>query len=115
MAIKRTTKKKATPGRGVGRAGKHQVAELDLGKVLTIADMEAWQKKLIGIFDLREPVSIKGGDIEKIDSAGLQLLLAIMKEADRAGVEIKWSSASESLRRNAEQLGLGTELRLDAS
>ncbi len=113
MAIKRTTKKKAT--RSGSRGKKSPVVELDLGNSLTIADMEVWQKKLIGIFDLREPVSFKGGGIEKIDSAGLQLLVAVMKEAGQAGVEITWSSASELLRRNAEQLGLGAELNLDAS
>jgi anti-anti-sigma factor len=113
MVTRSTTKKKGVKGRRASRAKKAAVTELDLGKVLTIAQVAEWHQKLTGIFDLRETISLNGGDIEKIDSAGLQLLVALKKEAEAAGVEMRWSAASGLLKRNANQLGLGAMLHLD--
>jgi anti-anti-sigma factor len=115
MATRRTTKKKEVSSRKAGRTEKTAVTELNLGKELTIAKVADWHQKLTGIFDVREPISVDGGDIERIDSTGLQLLVALMKEAEATGVEIKWSAASELLQKNANHLGLSAVLHLDTS
>lgn len=115
MAIRRTSKKKAASGSGKSGAKMAPVTEFDLGKTLTIAQVADWHYKLAGVFDLRESIFLEGGGIEKIDSAGLQLLAALMKEAEEVGVEVRWSAVSKPLRRNADQLGLRSILKLDAS
>jgi anti-anti-sigma factor len=113
MAAKGTTRKKRVGSRRAGKAQEKAVAELDLGKVLTIAQVADWRQKLVGVFDLREPIVVNGGDIEKIDSAGLQLLVALMKEAEATGAKIEWKAASDLLKQNATQLGLNGVLRLE--
>jgi anti-anti-sigma factor len=114
MVTKGITKKKRASSRRAGQKKEKAVAELDLGKVLTISQVADWREKLVGVFDLREPIVINGGDIEKIDSAGLQLLVALMKEADATGAKIEWRAASELLKQNASQLGLDGVLHLEA-
>jgi anti-anti-sigma regulatory factor len=113
MVTRRVGKKKGIRARKTSRAKKAAATELDLGKVLTIAQVEDWHQRLAGIFDLREPISLNGGDIEKIDSAGLQLLVALMKEAEAIGVQVNWGAVSNLLKQNANQLGLGAILRLN--
>jgi anti-anti-sigma regulatory factor len=113
MAARSTSRKKAVGGRGAGKAKKTAATKVDFGKTLTIAQVADWQQKLSGIFDLREPVSLDAGDIEKIDGAGLQLLVALMKEAEAAGVPIEWRACSEVLQQNAIRIGLGHVLHLE--
>ncbi|MEE4246633.1 MAG: STAS domain-containing protein [Kangiellaceae bacterium] len=47
--------------------------------------------------------------VERVDSAGLQLIYAFMKELDQMGTAVSWKQPTESLQTGAKLLGM-TEL-----
>lgn len=59
-----------------------------------------------------ETYNLEGSKIETIDTSGLQLLLALIKSAQKADKTIKWSSTSEQLTTSASKLGLSEMLML---
>ena len=79
---------------------------LDLGTTLTIADITEWHGRFASAFERGSSIEINGAGIAQIDGAGVQLLVAIMKEAVARHVEISWSAVSETLREAVSQLGL---------
>lgn len=58
------------------------------------------------------PVKIDGATVEEIDTAGLQLLLAMINELTSRSVETQWHSPSQVLLQTAATLGMSTALAL---
>ncbi len=83
-----------------------------LGSALTIADVTEWREKITVVFDLTEPIRLEGGEIDQVDGAGIQFLVAVMQEAVSKGIEVSWVGVSEVLQNAAEQLGLSDVLHL---
>ena len=48
--------------------------------------------------------------VEKVDTAGIQLLLAFQQQAENFGQQVEWKAPSEVLKRAAENLGLADRL-----
>ncbi len=86
---------------------------LDLELSLTIAEVGEWHAKFLSQCDLGEPLILKGGDIETVDGAGLQLLAALMKEAAERQLMVTWLSASDQLKQATDSVGLIGALGLD--
>ena len=88
--------------------------ELDLGSSLTIADVGEMHQRLEVFVNTGPGVRglLCGGEVEQVDSAGIQLLAAVMKEALARQIEIGWRDASQVLCDAADQLGLGDVLRV---
>ncbi len=86
---------------------------LDLGKELVISDALEWHQKILAAFDHAAEIILDGGKIEQIDGIGLQLLVAIFKQAANTGVRVVWSGVSDTLLVSAAQLGLVDILCLD--
>lgn len=57
-------------------------------------------------------VEIDGSNVERVDSAGIQLLLSFKKELEKHASQMQWVGASDSLRAAIEQLGVGNEFSL---
>lgn len=62
-----------------------------------------------------DPVEIDGGSVERIDTAGLQLLVALARRQQQAGRRLTWKSSSQALLKCGERLGLMETLGLAAS
>ncbi len=60
-------------------------------------------------------VVLDASALTKIDTAGVQLLLAFVRDRKRAGVRTRWEAVPDSIRLAAQRLGLSAELQLDAS
>ncbi len=90
-------------------------SEINLGDSLGIQDVAQVLADIGQAFDLAIPIELKGGDVDRIDGAGLQLLSMLMKSAEEKGVKISWNSASESIIEGAKQLGIQDQLRLQNS
>ena len=86
--------------------------EVALGEALTIADVGEWCGKITAVLDRSEPVRLQGEDLDQIDSAGIQFLVAVMQEAAALGIEVSWAGVSDVLRSASEQLGLNGALHL---
>lgn len=88
---------------------------IDLGAVLVVSNVLEWQQKISPTFDAADTLTLDGAKIEQIDGAGLQLLVAMIKEAGRRGMSVVWTGASPTLRAGAAQLGLADTLCFEAS
>jgi anti-anti-sigma regulatory factor len=88
--------------------------ELDLGSSLTILDVGDWYQKMAGLCDAGGSISLKGGDIDQIDGAGVQLLAAFIKEAAHLQVAITWTSVSKVLAEAVGIVGLSDAVHISA-
>jgi len=73
-----------------------------------VADIYPQMQSLIS--SSSETLKISGGDIESVDTAALQLLLAFVAEAEKNGKKIEWESCSEKLRSSASLLNIEKSL-----
>jgi ABC-type transporter Mla MlaB component len=90
-------------------------SEINLGDSLSIQDVAQLLVDIGQAFDLAIPIKLKGGDVDRIDGAGLQLLSMLMKTGEERDVKISWNSASESIIEGAKQLGIQDQLQLQDS
>jgi len=61
-----------------------------------------------------DPLLVDGGGVERIDTAGLQLLVALVRRQTQAGRRLIWKAASPALLKCTERLGLSEALGLAA-
>ncbi len=61
-----------------------------------------------------DPVVVDGGGVERIDTAGLQLLVALVLEQQRTSRGLEWKAASPELLKCGRRLGLLGVLGLEA-
>ncbi|GAB3789649.1 STAS domain-containing protein [Dyella agri] len=60
-------------------------------------------------------VALDGSQVERVDTAALQLLLLLRRELDKHGSTLAWRGASEALNDAAGLLGLARILELPAA
>ncbi len=63
----------------------------------------------------RQDITLDGTAVTRIDTAGLQLLLAFVIDRRRAGLATRWHSPTSALRDAAELAGLAEALGLPQS
>ncbi len=86
--------------------------EIHLPAVLDLASAPEFQVRLAQL--LRAPaIALDGSMLQHIDTAGIQLLCALMRTAEQRGVEVTWSAASPALISHAQLLGVEHVIRLD--
>jgi anti-anti-sigma regulatory factor len=73
----------------------------------TIAQADDVKKQLTRILTQPAPVTLDLSSIRRIDTAGLQVLAAFIRERRAAGRPVECSGASESFTVTAHMLGLG--------
>jgi anti-anti-sigma regulatory factor len=61
-----------------------------------------------------DPVVVDGSAVERIDTAGLQLLVAFARRQKEAGRRLHWEAASPALLSGSARLGLNEALGLGA-
>ena len=81
---------------------------LNLGEQLVISNVgktrAEWMDRIVGGVD--SPITLEGGEIQMIDTAGLQLVIALIREMNQDGVSWQWGGRSDLLQNSASQLGL---------
>lgn len=100
-------------GVAVKRSPQGDSTVFSLGESLTISDAMEWREKMAAAVSSHDEVILDGGEVEKIDATGLQLLVALMKEAVSSNTTVSWISASDLLLDSAAQLGLIEILGMD--
>ncbi len=58
-------------------------------------------------------IQISAGELQKIDGAGIQLLVSFFKEAEKSHKEVIWDDISDVLENSARLLGVDKVLRFD--
>jgi anti-anti-sigma regulatory factor len=82
---------------------------------IEIKDVEAVHKRLAAALDQAEPMQIDLSQIGSIDTAGVQLLLALRADAAARGVALEFAGESAALTQALALLGLRDSLRIGAS
>lgn len=105
-------------GKGAGtrprRASKKRPlpAPLVLGAACTLREAASLKAQLLACRATGATVSIDGTAVQRIDTSGLQLLVAFARREAGAGRRLEWVGVSEELRDAARQLGLHELLEL---
>ncbi|MBI3928638.1 MAG: STAS domain-containing protein [Armatimonadetes bacterium] len=85
-------------------------ARIELNAVSTIADVQALVERMRAVLATRGPVTVDGHLVRRVDTAVLQALAVLTREARRQGIELVWSPPSAPLREAARLLGLDATL-----
>jgi anti-sigma B factor antagonist len=80
--------------------------DLKLEASLQIQDIERELQRLKRVFEADGPTAIDVSGLTTVDTAGVQLLLAIKREGDRRSVPIEFRGESPALRQALKVLGL---------
>jgi anti-anti-sigma regulatory factor len=78
----------------------------------TIRTINSLQAQLAERLDESGNVQIDGSAVDRIDTAGLQLLAAFVRDLQAEARSVEWLGCSTALRRSANALGLGAALGL---
>lgn len=105
----------ASKKKGVAAKRKPKAASniFPLGESVVISEAMEWREKMAAAVFGQDEILLDGSEIERIDGTGLQLLVALMKEAVSSNTTVTWMSTSDVLLEGAAQLGLIEILGLD--
>jgi len=85
-----------------------------LGDSLTITQVMPLYNELKQALTKQKQIVLEAAAVDAVDAAGLQLLDALMREAQACQVEVTWREPSAILAQSAKTLGLTDKLRLPA-
>ncbi|WP_040725631.1 STAS domain-containing protein [Thiomicrorhabdus sp. Kp2] len=86
---------------------------IQLPENLTIHHIEGHFNELNKKFnDMGDEITFQASAVETIDTSGLQTLLVLVKAAVENGKKVVWQDVPETLKLNAEKLGIASELSL---
>ena len=85
---------------------------VECGEMLDISRVSEFYAELKMVIEEEKPVELDGSKVERIDTAGLQLLVAFCQQLKTENRGMRWHEPSEALKRSAQLLGLMDELGL---
>lgn len=88
-------------------------AIVELPDNLTIASVEALHEQLEPLLNAGNDVMLNAAGVVRVDTAGLQTLLAFQRALLARSLQMSWSSPSPSLLDTAAQIGLRETLALN--
>lgn len=89
------------------------MSSITLPSTLTIQSVSTDHKALCErISTIEAPVTIEAAAVEEIDTAGMQLLLALVNELNSQSIKTQWQSPSDVLIQTAATLGMSEALAL---
>jgi anti-anti-sigma regulatory factor len=87
---------------------------LALASFCTLREAVAMKGQLLERLDQAGDVEIDAGSVEKIDTAGLQLLVAFSRQLRESHRALAWKAVAPEMTRAAAQIGLADTLGLPA-
>jgi ABC-type transporter Mla MlaB component len=79
---------------------------MQLPAQLIIQVIEDWFEQFQKDWSPGSPCELDGSGVERIDTAGLQCLVAINKNLMTQGMSLSWTGVSDTLTQNAKRLGV---------
>lgn len=83
---------------------------IDLGVSCTVAEIAALKAACLAALDGKDPPAIDGTRVERVDTAGLQVLVAFAIDCMERSVHFTWTGRSPALARGIRLLGIGALL-----
>jgi ABC-type transporter Mla MlaB component len=113
-AARRPAARRADPSPAIPSAAAAAAAvdRIELPAGCTLRDAAALKTLLAGSTCSGTTVTVEGGAVARIDTAGLQLLAAFALREKTAGRQLEWHSASDELRAASARIGLSPLLQL---
>lgn len=81
-----------------------------LPEELSINTVAEWHPVLCELASSPNPIEIQSQDVCRIDTAGIQLLVAFTRQLNDSGKAFQWGPVTATLRQQAEILGLDEQL-----
>lgn len=88
------------------------LAHVRLEATCTLREAEDLHFSLLAVDRAANPVRVDAGSVERVDTAGLQILVAFVRDVQASGRAVSWTAASAELRRCAGTLALIEALSL---
>ena len=110
-AAKRTSRSAADSRRPVSHS-RPAATTLELAGEYTVAEASSLKKRLAGFLDQPLPVTLDVNSLQRIDTAGLQLITAFVRERAARGRSVEWHGSAPALTTAAQLLGLAAFLNL---
>ncbi len=73
------------------------MTEIDLPDRMDIASAEQLHVTLEAALAAGTAISLKGANVSKIDTTGVQLLLGLFREAEKQHLDVAWCEPSETI------------------
>lgn len=89
-----------------------QTSVVDCGDSLDIRVVEEIKTGLIHALETGKAITLKSEAVERIDTAGLQLLCALVNDAKAKDLVVQWESPSQTIIEAAQLTGLTNTLGL---
>ena len=115
MAGKRAARQNEGGQQPAAPAAADDVAVVVLPPDCRIAAQAALKAELLGVLEKGAIVVLDGSQVERADTAALQLLVLFRRELQARGGTLDWRGASEALNEAAGLLGLAQILELPAA
>jgi len=94
----------------MGVTKKMTIEVIACGETFGIADVNALYPRLLTLLLEERQLVFDCSQIERIDTAALQMLYAFSKASSLYGYEINWNQASDSFINSAHLLGVATAM-----
>lgn len=88
---------------------------IDCGETLTIAESGQLYATLLAELAEGRPVQPDVSHIQRIDAAGIQVLLSFYREASLQGQPVDWGVPSDAFLKSVAMLGLEAEMGVSAN
>ena len=90
----------------------HEIACDDVMDISTAANLKSL---LVGALESGKPVILDASQVERADTAALQLLASFFHDASAQDQSIQWREPSDVLVHSSKLLGLSTTLNLESA
>lgn len=88
------------------------IEKISCEEIMDISIAGDFYKKLKKSMEMNVPITIDAENVERADTAILQVLYSFFQEAYSRGIEVSWNNPSERLRLSARIIGVDEVLRL---
>jgi ABC-type transporter Mla MlaB component len=110
----RTSDPSSTAAAPVAAASQPASTTFALTGECMVAEATALKKSLAALLDEPRPVTLDVAALQRIDTAGLQVITAFVRERAGAGRTVEWQGTAPVLATAAQLLGLTSLLKLPA-
>lgn len=86
-------------------------ATVNCGEALTISNVADLHAKLTSALESSSTIELDVHEVEKVDTAGLQLLVALYSELDKSDGDLTWKAPSEAFKEAVAVTGMTPYLK----
>jgi anti-anti-sigma regulatory factor len=88
-------------------ASEARTSLIDLGVSCTLQDVAAVRSACLAALASKDPPHIDGSRVERVDTAGLQVLVGFTIDCMERSIHFTWTDRSTALERSIRRLGIG--------